>query len=192
MASVVNVTFPQAKALFQHLRVYLHDNYDPTTYANNLAIVKLQTATVPDGSELTFLLILHFSHLSDIFRGSHVCKIVNQRRHRCISLPGGASLWLWICRQLPHIPEDHDVHKTVRPTGRRMQLPSEDHLHALGRQRQQHLHQRLRITDLHSRLCRLDHHQAGHWTRESLTGHSQKCTVLRWPQGCARSSRRLC
>lgn len=51
-ASVVNVTFPQMKILIPQLRIYLHENYDASTFANNLAIIKLKDKTIPDGSKI--------------------------------------------------------------------------------------------------------------------------------------------
>ncbi|KAG5671436.1 hypothetical protein PVAND_001632 [Polypedilum vanderplanki] len=65
-ASVVNVTFPQMKTLIPHLRIYIHENYNSTTYDNNLAIVKLMNVAVPDGKTLMYAK-LSTNNITDAF-----------------------------------------------------------------------------------------------------------------------------
>lgn len=53
IATVVNVTFPLSKKTkATKLAITAHADYAVDTHANNIAIVKLNAAVVPDGSEM--------------------------------------------------------------------------------------------------------------------------------------------
>ena len=61
IATVVNVTFPLSKKTKgTKLSITTHADYSATTRANNIALVKLNTAVVPDGSMRLKLIILNF------------------------------------------------------------------------------------------------------------------------------------